>query len=122
MGDFASLLEGSGGRGAGSRRLRAGEIVEVKVLTIAGDTVFVDSGTPGDGRIPRSELSDHDGEIRVKVGDVVRATVVDPRPDGPVFTVSLGRGGHLDVSSLELARESGAPVGGEVKRAVKGGL
>ncbi len=123
MGDdsFASLLEGSVGRGAAAR-LRPGEVVQGRVLTIAGDTIFVDVGTPGDGRIPRAELLDAKGNLNLKTGDVVRATVVDARPDGPVLTVSLGRGGNVDVSSLELARESNAPVAGEVKRAVKGGL
>jgi small subunit ribosomal protein S1 len=118
---FASLFANSKG-GAGSRRLRQGEVVEVKILTIAGDTVFVGLGTPGDGRIPRAELMDEKGEMKVKVGDTMRATVVDPRPDGPTLTVSLGRGGNLDVSSLELAKESAAAVAGEVKKAVKGGL
>lgn len=118
---FASLFAKSQG-GAGTRRLRQGEVVEVKVLTVAGDTVFVGLGTPGDGRIPRAELLDAKGELQVKPGDTLRATVVDPRPDGPTLTVSLGRGGSLDVSSLQLALETGAAVAGEVRKAVKGGL
>ncbi|HVJ14074.1 MAG TPA: S1 RNA-binding domain-containing protein, partial [Polyangiaceae bacterium] len=118
---FASLF-GSGGPGAAARRLRQGEVVDARVLTIAGDTIFVDVGTPGDGRIPRAELMDAKGNLRVAVGDTLRATVVDIRGEGPVLTVSLGRGGNIDVSSLELARESGAPVAGEITKAVKGGL
>lgn len=123
MGDdsFASLF-GSARGGAGARRLRQGEVVEARVLTIAGDTIFVDIGTPGDGRIARAELTDARGNLQVAVGDTLKATVVDPRPDGPQLTVSLGRGGSIDASSLELARESGVAVAGEVKKAVKGGL
>ena len=91
MGDdsFAALMKQAHDRGAATgRRLRTGEIVRVKVMQVAGDSVFVDAGTPGDGRIPRNELSDENGELLVKPGELVDAAVVDPSPDGPRFSVS----------------------------------
>lgn len=91
MGDdtFAALMKQANERGSAiGRRLRVGEIVRVRVMQVAGDSVFVDAGTPNDGRIPRGELSDENGELLVKPGELVDAAVVDASPDGPRFSVS----------------------------------
>jgi small subunit ribosomal protein S1 len=119
---FAALMEQNRSGGAGGRRLRAGEVIEAKVIQISGDAVFVDVGTPSDGHLSRSEFEDRDGNIAIKVGQTIKATVMDPRPDGPVLSVSLGRRGSIDLSALELAKSSGVAVVGKVERAVKGGL
>lgn len=121
---FARLMEsaGAGATARATRRLRAGEAIEANVIQISQDSVFVDVGTPSDGRIARAEFEDKDGTLRIKVGDRVRATVVDPRPDGPVLAVSFGHGSQIDVGALELLRTSGAPVEGEVTKVIKGGL
>jgi small subunit ribosomal protein S1 len=120
---FAALMKQAQDRGTTTgRRLTPGEVLKVRVMQIAGDSVFVDCGTPGDGRIPRAELENDQGELRVTVGSLLDATVIDARPDGPRLSVGLGRRGTLDTSALELARSSGAPVTGTVERAVKGGL
>ena len=121
---FARLMESAGAAATGraTRRLHPGEVVEVTVIQIAQDSVFVDVGLPSDGRIPRAELSDKDNKVRVKVGDRLRATVIDPRPDAPVLATSFGHGGQLDTGALELARASGTPVEGEVSKVIKGGL
>lgn len=119
--DFASLMEGSanGGPQRADQRLAAGQIVEAVVLEVASDWVFVDVGTPQDGRIERGEF----GGTPPKRGDRIRATVLDPSPEGTRLTTALGQGGgSVDISALELAREGGTPVVGEVVRAVKGGL
>jgi small subunit ribosomal protein S1 len=122
--DFASMLEASlaDGSSRAARRLELGQVVEGTVIQIGSDSIFVDVGTPGDGRIARAELSDASGELSVRVGQRLRATVVDPRPDGPVLAIAFGRGGDVQASSLALALESGAPVAGRVTQAVKGGL
>ncbi len=120
---FAALMELSRSGGGGGRRLRAGEVIEAKVIQISGDAVFVDVGTPSDGQLARSEFEDKDGNVAIRVGQTIKATVMDPRPDGPVLSVSLGRrGGGVDLSALELAKTSGVAVVGKVERAVKGGL
>ncbi len=121
---FARLME-SGGKeatGRATRRLRAGETVEGTVIQIAADSVFVDVGTPSDGRINRAEFEDKDGNLRVKVGDRIRATVVDTRPDGPQLAVSFGHGDKLDTAALDMARTSGTPIEGEITKVVKGGM
>jgi small subunit ribosomal protein S1 len=120
---FAALMKQAQDRGTTTgRRLTAGEVVKVRVMQIAGDSVFVDCGTPGDGRIARVELENDGGELKVAVGSLIDATVMDPRADGPRLSVGFGRRGTVDTSALELARTSGTPVVGTVDRAVKGGL
>lgn len=117
--DFASLLEGAAGSGRQHIRLEAGQIVEATVLEISHEWIFVDVGTPKDGRIERHEFK----EQLPKKGDRLRLTVLDPTRDGPRLTMALGQGGaNVDVSTLELAQQGGTPVHGEVVRAVKGGL
>ena len=117
--DFASLLEGAAGSGRQHIRLEAGQIVEATVLEISHEWIFVDVGTPKDGRIERSEFKAQ----QPQKGDRLRLTVLDPTRDGPRLTTSLGQGGsNVDVSTLELAQQGGTPVHGEVVRAVKGGL
>jgi small subunit ribosomal protein S1 len=117
---FARLMEKAGKQG--TARLRAGEIVNTTVIQIAEDFVFVDVGTPSDGRIARSELLDSSGKVKVRVGDSVQATVVDPRPDGPLLAVAFGHSDKLDLGTLDLAQKSGAPIEAEVTKVVKGGL
>jgi ribosomal protein S1 len=47
--------------------------------------VFVDVGTLTDGRIPRIELLDADGKVRVAVGDRLKVSVVEPRFEGSIL-------------------------------------
>jgi small subunit ribosomal protein S1 len=116
---FESLMRAAPS-GPGTRRLRVGDVVTVPVLHVASDWVFVDVGTPSDGRIARAEL-DARGKT-VAVGDELQATVVDPRPDGPVLAVAFGHGTTGNDGQLELMKESGTPVEAEVSKAVKSGV
>jgi len=122
--DFEALLEASLAEDAraGARRLRRGQVVTGTVIQISEDSVFVDVGTKAEAQIERHELEDRDGKLKVAVGDSIKATVAQPEGrSGPKLVVSLGRG-SADVSTLQLALESGTPVEGEVLAAVKAGL
>jgi small subunit ribosomal protein S1 len=119
--DFSSLFEGSlGGAGERSaRHLDAGQVVDAVVLSVTEDLVFVDVGTPQDGRIERGEF----GGKLPEPGASIRLTVKDPSPEGPVLTMGLGRGGsRVDLGALALANEAGMALEGEIVRAVKGGV
>ncbi|MBL9026008.1 MAG: S1 RNA-binding domain-containing protein [Myxococcales bacterium] len=76
---FAALFESSSGaaRGKKSRRLSRGERVEVKVVEIGRDAVFVDVGEKQEGYIERGELVGSDGSLLAKVGSSISAVVVD---------------------------------------------
>lgn len=122
--DFASLMEASlkSDTSRARRRLTAGDVVEGTVIQIGADSVFVDIGTAADARMERSSFEDREGNLRLAVGDRVRATVVDPSPDAPVLATSMGHGGALAGAELSMALESGTPVEGRVSKAVKAGL
>ncbi|HEY4105994.1 MAG TPA: S1 RNA-binding domain-containing protein [Polyangiaceae bacterium] len=82
---FASLFSSSGGADRAKRRLSRGEVLDATVVQIASDFVFVDVGTTSDGRIPRVDLLDADGKVRVAVGDRLRVSVVEPRYEGSLL-------------------------------------
>ncbi len=84
---FASLMQ-SGSASVSDRarkRLERGQVMDVTVIQVSSEFVYVDVGTPGDGKIPVSELSDENGKLRVKPGDTVRASVIEPRTNGAVL-------------------------------------
>ena len=83
--DFASLMTTEGGSDRARRRLTRGEVIDATVMGIAGEYVFVDVGMATDGRIPRGELMDQDGKMRVAVGDRLRVSVVEPRFEGSLL-------------------------------------
>ena len=84
---FASLMaNGSASVSDRARkRLDRGQVVDGTVIQVSSEFVYVDVGTPGDGKIPVAELSDEDGKLRVKVGDTVRASVVEAHMTGSVL-------------------------------------
>ena len=103
-----------------SKRVRPGQLVEGVVVEVGSDSVFVDIGAKTEGRIERDQLLDKEGNLKVKVGDKLRATVSSLQ-GGIQLVVAIGKGG-IDTQSLELALESGVPVEGVVTKAVKAGL
>lgn len=120
--DFASLFNTQGQTGGSVKRLRKGELVEGVVVQIASDCVYVDVGTPSEARIDKSSLTNEQGELRVKVGDAVQATVIDARPNSLRLSVGFGKGSTLDTTSLRLAMDTRTSVTGKVVKAQKGGL
>lgn len=122
--DFAALYEASvQEQPQKGRRLKAGQRVEGRVVAIADDVVFVDIGMRVEAHLPRSAVMNERGEVTVAPGDRIKATVADPGGRGaPQLRTSLGGAGGLDTEELRLALQSGTPVEGEFKTAVKAGL
>jgi small subunit ribosomal protein S1 len=101
---FASLMTTEGGSDRARRRLNKGEVIDATVMQVAGEFVFIDVGMPSDGRIPRVDLLDAQGNVRVAVGDRLRVSVVEPRFEGSLC------------KALGQAAPTGgdAPIGNEV--------
>lgn len=118
--DFASLFGTSTAANA-VKRLHKGEVVEGTVVQIAADGVYVDVGTPSEACIDRGSLTNKDGELRVKVGDRIQATVIDARPEQLKLSIGFGKG-DLDTSMLRTAMDTQTSVTGKVTKVQKGGL
>jgi ribosomal protein S1 len=84
---FASLMANGSASVAdrARKRLERGQALDVTVIQVSSEWVYVDVGTAGDGKIPASELMDEGGKLRVKPGDTVRASVVEARTVGAVL-------------------------------------
>src|SRR6187549_1904837 len=101
---FASLMTTEGGSDRARRRLNKGEVIDATVMQVAGEFVFIDVGMPSDGRIPRVDLLDAQGKVRVAVGDRLRVSVVEPRFEGSLCK-ALGQAAPAGEE---------APIGNEV--------
>lgn len=121
--DFAAMFEAQGAqtRARLSKRVRPGQLVEGPVVEIGADSVFLDIGAKSEGRIDRAQLLDKEGNLKVKVGDKLRATVASVSGDGVQLVVAIGKAG-IDTQALDLALQSGVPVEATVTKAVKAGL
>ncbi len=63
--DLASLYNES------FRKLEVGDLIEGKVIAVKDDYVVIDIGYKSEGRVPKNEFIDFEGNVTVKVGDVV---------------------------------------------------
>ncbi|HOD27867.1 MAG TPA: 30S ribosomal protein S1 [Syntrophales bacterium] len=114
---FAELLaETSPDRG----RLRPGERVEVTIVKITSEWIFLDLGGKSEGYLDRSELLDAEGNLTVQEGDTIRAYFLSAKRNEKLFTTKVS-GGEAARSYIEDAWKSGIPVEGVVEKEVKGG-
>jgi len=118
---FAAMFEASQ---KDTGHLTPGSKVEAKVLKIAKEWVFLDTGRKGEGVLDIKELMDADGNLSVKVGDTVSAWFLSSRNNEMRFTTRLGGGGSASAGNaqLEEAYAAGIPVDGVVEKEVKGGF
>jgi small subunit ribosomal protein S1 len=113
--DFAALFA----QHEAQRALEKGQVVKGRVIQITAEHVFVDVGAKGEAWIDRAELSDGEGQLRVKVGDQVEATVVSTG-DEIRLSHKLRQGAQVR-EALAVAAQTGVPVDGKVAAVIKGG-
>jgi small subunit ribosomal protein S1 len=119
--DFAAMFEASERDKPKARRPKVGDMVKGKVITVGKDAVFVDLGGKAEGQLERSQVSDSDGKLLVKVGDVVEARVMSDAGGILSLRTKLGRGPEAR-AELAQAQELGIPVEGLVTEVIKGGV
>lgn len=119
-GDFASLFEQS--LTAGTRKLKKGDEFRGEIVSLHGDSVFVDTGTPMDGVLPKAELLNDDKQITHKVGDVIEVVVVRVTHDEILLRYKSARMAATATDTLEDAFDMEIPVEGRVIEQVKGGF
>jgi small subunit ribosomal protein S1 len=93
---------------------------EGTVVTVSGDSVFVDIGLKMEGILPLSAFQSA-GES-VKVGDPIRVSIKGRDPEGYYELSRLKVERPKDWSSLEKAFQDKAAIAGVVTAVVKGGL
>ncbi len=69
--DFAAMFEASEKDKPKAKRPKVGDIVKGKIITVGKDAVFVDLGGKAEGQLERDQVTDKDGKLLVKVGDVI---------------------------------------------------
>jgi small subunit ribosomal protein S1 len=99
--------------------------VSGKILSIGEEWIFVDLGGKSEGRIAAAELKDAEGNLTVKEGDTLEATVTGTDPESGALLLKRkagGKGKRTEVSAeIKQAYESGLPVEGLVTGLNKGG-
>jgi small subunit ribosomal protein S1 len=114
--EFEAMLMGS----PRVERVSPGEIVSGTVVSVGREFVFVDIGSKSEGMIAADEFRNKEGEIEVKPGDVVEATVLTVR-GGVQLSRSLKKS-HQTSDVLADAYDNGIPIEGRVKEVRKGGF
>jgi small subunit ribosomal protein S1 len=118
--DFAAMFAASEGSKR-SKRPKVGDLVKGTIVTLGKDAVFVDLGGKAEGQLDRAQVSDNEGKLLVKVGDVIEARVASDAGGVLSLRTKLGRGPEAR-AELAQAQELGIPVEGLVTEVVKGGL
>jgi len=103
-----------------------GQKVSGSILSIGEEWIFVDLGAKSEGRIATAELKDAEGNLTVKAGDTLEATVTGTDPETGALLLKRKAGGKGKrsqevVPEIRRAAESGLPVEGLVTGLNKGG-
>ncbi len=116
--DFAAMLD----RRVIAERLRPGQKIRAKVVSVSTDLVYIDLGGKSEGAIDLTEFVDKEGSLRVREGDEIEASFVTVHDGLMKLTTLTGGYSAATLNSIRDAFEAGVPVNGEVKREIKGGF
>ncbi len=119
MENFAQLFE----QHLAGLEMREGEVINAEIVAIDNKYVTVTAGLKSESTIPVSEFKDEDGQLEVKVGDIV-LVAIEAIEDGYGET-RLSRDKARRIAAweeLEKALESGDILTGPIYGRVKGGL
>lgn len=114
---FAELFEKS------APRIKEGEVVQGRVLSIDDDHVQVDVGAKSEGLVDTWEFMNEAGHILVKVGDEVDVLIEEAEDEEGRIVLSKEKADRLKVwDEISKAYEADEPVEGRILSRVKGGL
>ncbi len=120
--EFAAMLETSlkANPGREPREAKVGDKVKGKVVSIGEDSVFVDFGGRAEGALPIGQLKDDEGNLKVKEGDPIEATIATL--EGQITLQLAVRRQDAGLAVLIKAKDEGTPVEGKVKGTNSGGF
>jgi small subunit ribosomal protein S1 len=119
--DFAAMFAESERDKPRTKRPKVGDLVKGKVISVGKDAVFVDLGGKAEGQLERDQVSDREGKLLVKVGDVIEARVVADAGGAMSLRTKVGRGPQAS-AELQQAFDLGIPVDGTVTVVITGGV
>lgn len=123
--DFASLLGEFEKEHTGitQQEPKVGDKVRGTVVSIQGDSVFVDLGAKSEGIVEIEELTDTDGNLSVSIGDSIEIAVSGKDDDTGSLLLGTRHARHVRGSEgLRQAFHERIPVEGRVTGVIKGGL
>jgi len=123
--DFASLFgefEKEQPR-TGKQEPKVGDKVRGEVVSIQGDSVFIDLGAKTEGIVERDELTDKNDNLTVAIGDSIEIVVGGKDQESGTLLLGTQHARHVRGSEgLRRAYEERQPVEGRVTGATKGGV
>ena len=102
-------------------RLTPGQELELTVVAINGDTIFLDMSAKSEGVLNSAELTDDNGNVTVKEGEKIKVFFLGEKNGEMRFTTKIA-GQEADTSMLENAFKDHIPVEGHVEKEIKGGF
>ncbi|MCF7915442.1 MAG: S1 RNA-binding domain-containing protein [Spirochaetaceae bacterium] len=101
--------------------LEPGQQIETTIVSISGDSVFLELSGKSEGVLDRAELVDSEGNVTVEEGDTIKAFFLYSKNGEMHFTTKI-TGDKAGNAVLEQAFESKIPVEGVVEKEIKGGF
>lgn len=118
--DFQAWLDNNLDNSFGE--LEEGSIVKGTIVKIDKENVLVDVNFKSEGQIPTSEFLDKEGNITVKVGDVIDVFVVHKNESDGTISLSFEKAKRMQVfDKLEKVQENNEIIKGRIMRRIKGG-
>ncbi|MEI6125300.1 MAG: 30S ribosomal protein S1 [Pseudomonadota bacterium] len=102
-------------------RIEPGQKLDVRIVKVSREWVFLDLGGKSEGYLEKKELLDDRGELTVKEGDTICAYFLSADSSGWLFTTKVGSG-SAGRQYLEDAFRNSIPVEGCIEKEIKGGF
>jgi small subunit ribosomal protein S1 len=103
-----------------NEEVRVGDRVRGEIISIGRDSVFVNTGSKIDGAVDKAELSDENGELPFRIGDVLDLYIVSYNESEIRLSRAISGAGGLNL--LQEAYSNRIPVEGKVTEQCKGGF
>lgn len=102
------------------RHFTPGQKITATIISVSGESVFLDVGGKSEGVLDSAELKNESGEVTAVAGERIEVYFLRSTGAEMIFTAKLS--GGSGAAQLEEAWRNGIPVEGMVKAEIKGGF